>query len=488
MSVLPPPPPLTAAAPTPTRWRREVTRADARRLVGLALAGGIALDVGLRAGPTNLFVSLGLLAAVGMVVTTSATPAGRALGMAAAVPALFLGVWTSEWLAVLNLGAAVGLLAAGVLWSASGDPFHASVRPAVVRVLSAVGHGLLRLAGLTRHLPRPASDGAARTWRALGAVMLALPLVVALVALLASADVVFAGLVTPDLDLGDAVGHLALIGFLGGVLLLGGLSVGVEVEDREHHGPFGVLEVSVVLGLAVAVLGLFVVSQVVATTDAGQRLIEEAGLTPAEYARSGFFQLCWASVVLVTYGALARGLAAAGTFTNTTVRLLSAAVPALSLGLVVVSLNRMYLYDQTFGLTMLRLAVVVVTVWIGVVQLLLVARNLGLRADLQWVPAGAVLAAFVLTVVVNLTNPEAFVVRHNLARADAGTEVDLDYLGRLSQDAAPALLDAFDDRPTGELRNALDHAVVCDDRGVAGLNVAARRAAAARAVVCVGGD
>jgi Domain of unknown function (DUF4153) len=37
------------------------------------------------------------------------------------------------------------------------------------------------------------------------------------------------------------------------------------------------------------------------------------------------------------------------------VRILGAAVPGLALGLVAVSLRRMALYDQAFGLTRLRL-------------------------------------------------------------------------------------------------------------------------------------
>ena len=46
-------------------------------------------------------------------------------------------------------------------------------------------------------------------------------------------------------------------------------------------------------------------------------------------------------------------------------RTLAALVPALALGLVVVSLRRMQLYDQAFGLTMLRLWVVGGAVWLG---------------------------------------------------------------------------------------------------------------------------
>lgn len=45
---------------------------------------------------------------------------------------------------------------------------------------------------------------------------------------------------------------------------------------------------------------LFVAAQLVAMTTAGERLVRQSGMTPSEYARSGFFQLCWATLVIVS--------------------------------------------------------------------------------------------------------------------------------------------------------------------------------------------
>jgi hypothetical protein len=65
------------------------------------------------------------------------------------------------------------------------------------------------------------------------------------------------------------------------------------------------------------------------------------------------------------------------------------------------------------------------------------------RASRDWVIGGAGALAVVLVMFANVLNPEAFVVRHNVARSDSGSPLDLRYLGTLSDDAVPAVADAF---------------------------------------------
>ncbi|MGQ0824259.1 MAG: DUF4153 domain-containing protein [Actinomycetota bacterium] len=239
------------------------------------------------------------------------------------------------------------------------------------------------------------------------------------------------------------------------------------------------------LGLVATVLGLFVVAQLIALTDAGRRLVEESGLTPAEYARSGFFQLCWAIAVLVAFLTLVRGLAAPEVLTTPNVRVLGAIVPVLALGLVVVSLRRMALYDQAFGLTMLRLCVVGAALWMGGTLIMIALRNAGIGASRDWLLCGGGAWALALVVVANVANPEAFVVRHNLARAEAGAPLDLTYLGTLSDDAVPGLADAIE-RGDHRTRTALRASLRCGDdtTGTAAANWAAMRAAQRRAALC----
>jgi hypothetical protein len=150
-------------------------------------------------------------------------------------------------------------------------------------------------------------------------------------------------------------------------------------------------------------------------------------------------------------------------------------VPGLALGLVAVSLRRMALYDEVFGLTMLRLWVVLAAVWMGCVLVMTAVRNAG-RHGGGWLLAGAGIAALVLVVGADVANPEAFVVSHNSDRAREGADLDIGYLVGLSADAVPAA--AADPLVAPHLP--------CSDEahGVAALNLAEARAADSRKDVC----
>jgi hypothetical protein len=97
----------------------------------------------------------------------------------------------------------------------------------------------------------------------------------------------------------------------------------------------------------------------------------------------------------------------------------------------------------------------------------------------------SLLAALVLVLVADVANPEAFVARHNLARARGGAELDPAYLAELSDDATPVIVDAYEGADA-EARVQLEPALRCGEgpEGVARLNLAAARAKAARDRVC----
>jgi hypothetical protein len=307
-----------------------------------------------------------------------------------------------------------------------------------------------------------------------------------IVALLASGDAVFARLLLPGVTPGPVIGHNVLIALFGIGVLFTVAAAGADTEDEVTAGPFGAIEVVTMLVLAAGVLGLFVVSQLVALTATGERLLTSSGLTTAECARSGFFQLCWATGTLVAFLGLVRALAAPGVMDQRVVRLAAGGVPLLSLGLVVVCLRRMSLYDEAFGLTMLRLSVVAVALCLGVLLVLIAVPNLSPERGSSWVLGASAAAALALILTTDILDPEAFVVRHNLDRAAEGAELDVAYLAQLSDDALPALAGALGDPLRAPVHQSLRLALRCehDVVGVARLNVAAARAAYERARLC----
>lgn len=345
----------------------------------------------------------------------------------------------SPWLAWSNAAAVVVLLTAAVAFSRSGSVLDTTPRGVLVRSGWALWSGLLRVGQLSR-VVAPLTGRTGNQVAAVGrAAAIAVPILAIVVALLAAGDAVFAELLIPDFDPLPLVGHALLAGVLATSGLWAGLAASSDRSDRVRRGHFGTTEVVTMLGLAALVLALFVVSQLVAPTGAGRRLIESSGLTPAQYARSGFFQLCWATALIVILLAIVRALAGPEVVRRLPVRILGAAVPLLATGLVVVSLRRMALYDRAFGLTMLRLWVIGAAVWMGVLLVMIALRYAGLGRARNWVAAGALAAALALLLTADVANREAFVARHNMARARAGAELDVRYLAGLSDDAGPTV-------------------------------------------------
>lgn len=459
-----------------------------RRLIAFALAVGVILEIGVRGGVANAVVALAVVVAVRLLWTDQRLQRreARIVAAAALVPALFLGLRASPWLAWSNALAVVALLTLAVVHARSGSILDSTPAQVLRRGASGLTRGLAGLSIVRSVTPTVSTgqrDGLLRVGRGLAVVV---PVLLVLVALLASADAVFASLLSPELDAGPAAGHLTLTLLLAPLVIMLASATSAEHPASSRRGTFGVIEISTMLGLVAGVLGLFVVSQLVALTDAGNRLIESAGLTPAEYARSGFFQLCWATGLLLAFLAVVRALTDPAGLRNRTVVTLGAAVPLLAVGLVIVSLRRMALYDEAFGLTMLRLWVVGAAIWMGSVLLMAAARNLGVGSNREWLVAGAGLAAIVLILVANLMNPEAFVARHNLDRASVGAELDVGYLATLSDDVVPVVADAINAEVQPIHRDALHVALRCgeDAGGVATLNLAARRATELREEYC----
>jgi hypothetical protein len=149
--------------------------------------------------------------------------------------------------------------------------------------------------------------------------------------------------------------------------------------------------------------------------------------------------------------------------------------------------RRLGLYEQAYGLTMLRLFSFVVAVWIGVVLVLAGVALAGVGADRAWFPGAALVAGLVLLLGLNVANPEAVVVRHNVYRATSEQPVDPAYLAELSDDAVPALVTALpllqEQEGAAVLAAACRRSELPFD-GWAAANTSRRRAMDARRQVC----
>src|SRR6266702_1904151 len=105
------------------------------------------------------------------------------------------------------------------------------------------------------------------------------------------------------------------------------------------------------------------------------------------------------------------------------------------------ALHRMYLYQDTFGLTELRLYTTAFMGWLALVFLWFMASVL--RGKRERFAFGALVAGIACIALLDGVNPDALIARVNTARAAVGKQVDVCYLTTLSADAVPDLIDAL---------------------------------------------
>lgn len=472
-----------AAPPGPTA--PQVRRAWV--VVAAAVLGGLAADVGLRGGPVGIGSALALtVVAVGLLVALRPLSAERvALCTAAVVLAGCLALFTSPWVVLLDWVAALALLALAAT-TTPGRPLVGQSLPALL--VRAAGPWAISPATVlaepvlvakvihdrpTRGQRRPVPR---HTTAVLRGLLIAAPIIVVLGLLLGSADAVFASFFdvpTPSfaVSLDGLVVHAFLVCLgAGAVVALVASSRHVHPPQPSRSRPLGAVEAVVVLGGLAVLYALFAVAQVVAAAGGDDRVQQTTGLTYAEYARSGFFQLLWAAgitlVVLLGIRALTRD---ASPQAELAVRATSALCCLLTLVLVGAAIRRLGVYQDAYGLTMLRLACTTFAWFLGVTFVLLAVRMVQRRGGTRdWLPAALALAALGALLWWNGSTPEAHVARTNIDRAVATGKLDVGYADGMSDDAMPALVAGLDRLPAdlrAELTDALCTAPARDRYG-----------------------
>jgi hypothetical protein len=173
----------------------------------------------------------------------------------------------------------------------------------------------------------------------------------------------------------------------------------------------------------------------------GSGRVVATGLTYAEYARRGFFELVTVAALALPLLLLFHYLRAETRAQERGFLVLAGVMVGLLFVVVASALQRMYLYGQEFGLTELHLYTTVFLLWFSVVLVWFVLTVLrGLRERCAF---GALVAGFAAVLAVNAMNPDALIARTNIERARHGEELDASYLATLSADVAPVLVEAL---------------------------------------------
>jgi hypothetical protein len=401
---------------------------------------GLLGDLLLRETPWGVNAAL-WTAAVLVAVAALRPSRARRPALLLALPAAAAVAWRdSPVLVALNLAVVAGaVIAAGIRRPARAplDRYGRGVAEAAGQLAAAPA--LLAATDVRwKDVPRGRLQDALAVARGLA---IAVPLLLLFGGLLASADAVFGELVSRPFEaVAEPVPHLAAFG------LAAWTAAGVlryvlwpRAERRvadEPRGSLGILEIGLVLVLVDLLFLVFVAVQF-RTFFGGRELVETTtGLTYAQYARSGFFQLvAVAALVLPLLLATDRLLRSRSRGHLRLFRGLSLGLLALLAVVMASALERMRLYQEVYGLTELRLYTTAFMAWLALIFLWLAVTVL--RGRRLRFAAGAAMTAIAAVLALDAINPDALIARTNAAR---DRPFDGSYASSLSADAVPTLL------------------------------------------------
>ncbi|MFF8261916.1 DUF4173 domain-containing protein [Streptomyces virginiae] len=276
------------------------------------------------------------------------------------------------------------------------------------------------------------------------AAAVAVALLVLFGALFASADAAFADLLgglIPDVSVEDGPIRFMLF-VLGAVIAIAAARTAAAPLrwDRIEVTP-GKPRSRVEWALPLVVLNLlfagFNAVQLAVLFGGYDKVLESTDLTYAEYARQGFWQLLWATLLTLAVIALAQRWAPRdGAGDRRLVRIVLGSLCALTLVVVAAALRRMDLYVDAYGLTRLRVSVAAMELWLGLVIVLIMAAGV---FGARWLPRAVAGSAAAAVLAFGLLSPDGMVAEQNVARFEKDKKIDLAYFQSLSADAVPAL-------------------------------------------------
>lgn len=451
-------------------------RRFASRLLGIALAAGLigqALLVHAMPGVNLTLLSLGLLATATMVAARGRRIDRLDLWLPAAAAAVLAGIAFRADPTLLVLDLAVGLALLGATTAALAG-MGVTRRSALaigqlgVLVVAWCGLGILSLTAAAR---RPAGDPGPRLPAWLGplarGVAIAIPVVALFAGLFSSADEVFARLTDDLLGIHVDLGELPIrvsIAFLVAWIAAGLLAVAAGLPEPDEPVPpvpqslgaaaarpapalprLGLTEALTVL-VAVDLLFAVFVGLQVAYLFGGLDTLSISGMTYADYARRGFFELV---AVTSLAGLLVAGLDAVVVRRTRWFVGAAVAVALLNTAILASAALRLRLYQDAYGWTELRFYVYAAIAWLAIG--IVVATVLLVRDRMRWLPHAMAVSAVAILVALNVVGPQRHVAEQNVARlldpslvpADGRHGLDIGYAVDLGDEAIPALVAAL---------------------------------------------
>lgn len=431
--------------------------AAARTILVTAFLVGLAGDALLRDGPLGaafpLWIAV-LALNLGSLLQRAESPPSREAAIWLATAVLFAAgtAWRNDdalvAFDVLATGFALGMAAVSLSRPSAGllaSPIRETIL-AAARVVGSVALGAVTLVFRESHIEEAFAPRGTRG-RIARPVIVAAVLLVTFGALLRGADPIFASFVTlPPIEADVVFSHIVLTGFLAWITAgwaraclaphtepVPTVAQNFRLAPRDAFTALGTLDV---------LFAAFIAAQLGWLFGGDAYLRARTGLTVADYARRGFFQMVWVVALVVPILVVTRTLLPQDRAARR--RHTAFALPLIALvGAIVISaVLRLRLYVQYYGLTTDRLYALAFMGWLVIVILWLGATVL--RDAGRTFAAGAVVSGLAALAILNAVDPDAIVARVNVHRvatigaASAETPtLDLRHLATLRGGAVP---------------------------------------------------
>ncbi|HEX6588691.1 MAG TPA: DUF4173 domain-containing protein [Longimicrobiales bacterium] len=419
---------------------------DARRLVRVALIAAIPMELLLRAIPgvnvplALIAVTAALLAAVGPSQDGTWRTRAALCGVVLAMASIFAirsesMLWLAAFVGTVATLGLIGLPDVRTLWRA--EPIGVALRGLRVLAESAAGPLLL----VQRGVAWPRASGKRAHLRGLA---WSVPVVVPFLLLFGSADPILGNALTDLLDVPQLATHLAFwfalawvgIGWLTAVHLP---ARGVALEAS----PVSARETLWVLAVLAVVFDVFVALQLRWFFGGDDLPRYMSGVTYAEYARRGFFELVAVAALLLAVLLVADWTTRKATRDERRqFRLLATLLLAFLAVVLVSAVQRMGLYVEVYGLTELRFFTMAFMIWLAVVFAWFAATTL--RGVRDRFAAGVYVSGASAVLLLAAINPVARITQHNLEHLAAGGDFDVGHALGMSADAVPVLVAGLD--------------------------------------------
>ena len=300
--------------------------------------------------------------------------------------------------------------------------------------------------GLSR--ARKAKKGSKALGAVLAGLLIAVPLVLVLVVLLASADAAFEGLVKklPKIDLWEPFAAL-ILGVPMGCFFY---TRAAALQHSEHltsapktSAAISTITVNTVLGAVCLVYGVYLFSQLAYLSGGLSGILPEE-FTMAEYARRGFFEMAVICTINLFVISLAVGLTRKEDVSPLSVRILCLFIGLITLFLTVASSAKMVMYIGSYGLTRLRVLTQVIILFMALATVFVCIWLFVRKMPYMKV---IVLTALLLGSIVVWADVDTVVACYNVRAYQAGVleDVDIHHLEDLSDGAIPYIAELAQD-------------------------------------------